>query len=91
MWSTHFEHLLNEQDCERHKYDNDHWKSINDELSLLKQLADKSIDNTGVLRDTITVNEVANFVKLYQKIKRVDTTELRTRASNTEVMTYTSI
>ena len=63
LWSSHYTTLLNDQESDNCDFDNDFGAHIQEEVNYLKTHLSKSEDNMGVIRDQITVNEVANVCR----------------------------
>ena len=59
VWNSHYESLLNEQESSSNSYDSDFGFHIQEEVDHLKNSMPHTEDTTGILRDPITVNEVA--------------------------------
>ena len=59
VWNSHYKSLLNEQESSSNSYNSDFGFHIQEEVDHLKNSMPHTEDTTGILRDPITVNEVA--------------------------------
>ena len=63
LWSSHFKQLLNEPDVTESTFDECFKKHIDSEVNDMFHTYNRHHDNTGVLKEHITVNEVASTCK----------------------------
>ena len=63
LWSAHFKQLLNEPDVTESTFDECFRKHIDSEVNDMLHTYNRHYDNTSVLKEHITVNEVASTCK----------------------------